>query len=1208
MAMHLSVRLAWHMNGWNGRVCQDPAANSYCVGQHSYPGEMIREQRDLSLEIPIAGQACPTGEGYIPPCVYGINAFGADDLAAYAHPPDFFQDGTKTRRWALPASTVCIWPYEVMYTDDVRRGERSYDYEKRLANANKYFAQFAPDKSLIIYYANYSNPFSEEERRKYVIVGISRLRALGETLFYENTSDRVKERYGGGFVWQMNVTSHYPSQGMRIPYHKYLDQPEILDQLAIFPENPRNFKYATREISDDGTLSIVERFLEVAAFLRDLDDDTEDWGARLKWLQSVIAELWIGRGLYPGLPKVLDYLEFQPAINWFVRRAEAGEEKEAKKEIFEILEGASDSGWAEEVPFEDLQRVQRQWALRQVEEQHMLKSTLPRMDLEVDQIEGILSTDRQNRCSISATLEEISQNPYLLSEQYVGMNADDQVSFRQIDHGMLPSPDLGGLRLADKDDWRRLRAVCVQTLKSERKHTFISTVNLLEDVNVRLKHLPDWKRQQFTDRYFEVDREGLAGALLFREIEDSHYVYLNSVYEDERAVEERFRELANRPGIALRSPMTIGNWHDFLFEPQSQFAAKQLGEYEEIISGQAEVCHQIFTQPLSVISGAAGTGKTTVIKAIIRAIEKAHGGGATFQLLAPTGKAADRMREATGKSASTLHSFLTSLGWLNENFTFKRVGGQREDTKNTLIVDEASMVDLELMAALIRSINWNSVQRLILVGDPSQLPPIGRGRVFADLIDWMGANHPISLGELNMNIRHLENRLENRGTGILDLASVYVRVPSSSVADLGHTAQAEAVLKRVQDGGEVDRDLRVIFWTGQDDLFAKLTETMVGDMVSDTGNEFDPDRPFEIWNQASQGNDGQRHPENQQVLSPYRGEAFGIDSLNQLLQEHAQGNMLNRIGTLDGITLFDKVIQFRNRGLSNPLWAYSLEERATEPVEIFNGELGFVKPHPFDKGSWKGKWFNFRRFQVEFARKPGLWVGYGSGLGKKPNGKFVPRQRVEENLELAYAISVHKSQGSEFRRIYFVVPKHKRALLSRELFYTGITRARTHCTLLIEEDISPLLAMRRLEASHILGIHSSLFEFREVPDEFLKMHQWYEEGKIHRALTGEMVRSKSEVIIANMLHQHEIPFRYEIPLYAPDGTFYLPDFTLSWRGQEWYWEHLGMLSDEDYRNHWNEKEDWYRSHGFHEHLITSEEAEGFDSQVVESIMQGALRI
>jgi exodeoxyribonuclease V alpha subunit len=85
------------------------------------------------------------------------------------------------------------------------------------------------------------------------------------------------------------------------------------------------------------------------------------------------------------------------------------------------------------------------------------------------------------------------------------------------------------------------------------------------------------------------------------------------------------------------------------------------------------------------------------------------------------------------------------------------------------------------------------------------------------------------------------------------------------------------------------------------------------------------------------------------------------------------------------------------------------------------------------------------------------------------------------------------------------------------------------------------------------------------------------------------VRSKSEVIIANMLFEREIPFKYEVPLYAPDGTFYLPDFSVMWRGEEWYWEHFGMMDDESYRHHNETKKKWYTKN-FPDRLIATYES------------------
>ena len=258
-----------------------------------------------------------------------------------------------------------------------------------------------------------------------------------------------------------------------------------------------------------------------------------------------------------------------------------------------------------------------------------------------------------------------------------------------------------------------------------------------------------------------------------------------------------------------------------------------------------------------------------------------------------------------------------------------------------------------------------------------------------------------------------------------------------------------------------------------------------------------------------------------------------------------------------------------------------------------------------DGTRWRSHNFRLSRFQVRFSRKEQLAVAYGRDLGfvmRRGRRQFLPEEKPEDNLELAYAISVHKAQGSEFDRVYFVVPKEKTALLSPELFYTGITRASRHCTILIQQDISPLLRMRRPESSHLIGINSSLFTFVPVPDgfELIRREGYLEEGRIHRALADVMVRSKSEVIIANMLFDREIAFLYEKPLYAPDGSFYLPDFTVLWRGEQYYWEHLGLVHRDEYRRHWETKKAWYEKH-FPGQLVTTEESGNLSHDVAEII-------
>jgi exodeoxyribonuclease V alpha subunit len=288
MGTHLTARLAWHDDGWNGHICRKPVENTYCVGCYSYPGQMIAERRDLAWEQAHAGQPIDTGE-HISPCIYSANAFGLKRLTAYSDPPDFFKDGTQTRRWELPPASVCVWPYEVMYADDLRQSGGGFDHDARRERASEFFLELLKDKSLIFYYANYSNPMTEDDAQRYLLVGLSRIKNVGEELMYAGCSEQTRQRFGGGFVWDRTITSHYPDQGLRLPYHAYREQPELMAKFAISPENPRICKFGSKHVSDDDALGLVEQFLESVETLQQIGDTTEDWAARKSWLQNLIA-------------------------------------------------------------------------------------------------------------------------------------------------------------------------------------------------------------------------------------------------------------------------------------------------------------------------------------------------------------------------------------------------------------------------------------------------------------------------------------------------------------------------------------------------------------------------------------------------------------------------------------------------------------------------------------------------------------------------------------------------------------------------------------------------------------------------------------------------------------------------------------------------------------------------------------------------------
>ena len=694
-----------------------------------------------------------------------------------------------------------------MYGEELRPNGR-YDYDLRRQRALDFFKTLEPNKTLVFYYANYSNPFSEGDVRRYAIVGISRLKSVGDELFYPNASQATRQKFGGAFVWQRNITSHYPDQGFRLPYHLFRDQPDVLENLLVVPENDQNFKYATRVITDDDALGLVERLRIVASELKSMGDHSEDWGEREEWLDSTIAELWQGRGLYPGLATVLDLLNFHEAIPFLKGEAAVGREREVRDWLFEFLDERRPEIPTLHIEPNRQRAIIRQWKLRSDDVRRVLRDVLPRFELTKAHMDEILGEGRSDH-GITASLSGVADNPYVLSEQFVGADPADRIAFRKIDHGMFPSPELGGEALIERDGWERLRALCVDHLRNSTEDTFVPADEVIHGVNEILSSVPQWKRHQFTERYLEVDAKELDEALVRRRNDDARgYLYLRDVFEDEREVERVLRMLAERGNIEIRTPINDALWRDYLTDPNNSIRELAPSEYEHVIATQALTCQKMFHRPLSVVTGAAGTGKTTVIRALTRAIERAHGSATAVQLLAPTGKAAERIRERTGRSALTIHSFLASLGWLNDNLTFRRTGGKREARFNTYVIDEASMMDLQLFATLVRSIDWAAVQRLILVGDANQLPPIGRGRVFADLIHWLEDRADAGLGILTENVRQLENRVLGQGTTLLDLSSFYTRpVRNDQDESQDGKHRFEGVLEQIQQAGDVDKDL-----------------------------------------------------------------------------------------------------------------------------------------------------------------------------------------------------------------------------------------------------------------------------------------------------------------------------------------------------------------------------------------------------------------
>lgn len=1163
--IHLSVRLAWHDDGWNGRICQAPHLNSSCV-VHDH----IRAARDDDKEKAAAGQHLAE-LNWLPPCSRDPGAWSPRGFRIMHRDP-VGREALLPIPEDIPPYTCTPAPYLWMREESVREicDQENFILEGP-RNANKqqgwvteptrqrallklFWSKVTPGSSLVFYYLRPGVPLDENARR--IVVGVGRISEIGTQLYFgnRNPSDELYP------IWSRAVSQNFPQEGVRLPYQEYLkaghDPANIICRLpnGLIPY----FSFVAEHVTDDVAVGVLERMIQCVTAVRNEGLVAGDWDGRLNWLNDALAEVWAGRGPFPGIGSVLQYLGCRrgTAYQRLELPALVRDNRSPWEHIVAVLEGHEEPLNAEYTP--DFENARRRWRVFGQSRQSLF-ATLARFELTEAQVERVANPDTRQNAGIMAAETDIIANPYLLYELDLGTNESEPIDLDAIDHGMRPEGDAARFipiaETAVHDDARRVRAVATAVLRhaAEQGDTVLPFSQLLTRI---ADHFPD-RRACRPDRDVFAAEADFHSEMLWLDMEhEPPLVALQSLQTHEKQIAQRVKRSARRTNAEPDPPI---DWEQAIRQglnptTEQHFAA---------VPGQARALAKIYRQRLSALIGGAGTGKTSVLKIFLDQVTTSE---RRPLLLAPTGKARVRLSSKTGRNAMTIHQFLLRQNWLRTNpFSLKMEGGDQGGAA-IVVIDECSMIPTDLFGTLIKALDFNKIKWLVLVGDPNQLPPIGAGRPFVDIVAWMRENAAECLAELRVTTRVVQDEAGARQSDALALADGY-RSDVNNPGDDTILAQ----LAQKQPGS----DIELHFWQNHAELQQRIKDTLAEHLQLDLNSD-KPDynilnRSFGISSKPAQ-QDSFELVEKWQLLSPVRGHPHGTDELNRIIQLTYKGGLIqscqNRwskspkpFGDQE-IVYTDKIIQVRNQG-----------RRAYPPGTgldyVANGEIGVVR------STGKGKKTS-DYLDIIFATQPGAAYRYYRG-------------EVNENLELAYALTIHKVQGSEFDYVFIIIPE-KAATLSRELIYTGLTRFSERVILLAEKDIATLQNLRRPAESDTLRRNTNLFDLSLRPDEAEGIP--YPERLIHRTSTGIMVRSKSEVIVAETLTRHGVSYEYEKKLPARDNPhdFRLPDFTVYFEGDVFYWEHLGMLSVPSYRARWLEKQQWYQANGYADQLLTSEDA------------------
>lgn len=1185
---HLSMRVPWRDRPWDERVCDHPLDNSSCILLAN-----IGRKRDDAYEIANAGVPFAQLDSGQLPCLSERATFMSSTgyrvtkthpysmnkvLKGHLQPTDVVMPGFAFEavpfRWlSRETFTSEIWsewnadydPGAEDKVDSVLSFKPGWimDGANQQAVIRQFFEPVVPGESLVFLYLKHS-PLQEESTRR-LLVGAARVLDCQSPGMWTHSGTPPFE----SSMWETAlVHSLRPAMedGILLPYQQLIplleEGQDVSAALAWAPQDADvEFSYVTEHVSDDTAIEALRSLQSAAEAMRALGLIVP--AKATSWLEDQLERLWQLRGSTPGLGSVLRYLGVEGGHR--VARALLGSLAESAGP-WPVLEAGflNPTAWPSEVAGAIPKSVGLIWGQLDLDSRDALR-LLSSMDIGTEQVRMLM----EGWTSIELGIADLVENPYNAS--ICTYRNPLHITFTTVDRAVFPATHVTWpsalpqrSRMDDLRHVHRVEALLVDVLHqcAEEGDTLAPQSDLISRANDITLTRPCEISEPLL-RAYGLDAESLSTGTTWTPIVDALLADGSPALklEDLALVKDTIvdamsaRRDARRfqPGFDPRVVIDASLPHVDKVDADEELARVEKS------AGLAEM----YSSRLSVLVGPAGTGKTTLLRALADLPDVRAKG---VLMLAPTGKARVQLQTKGGHNAQTLASFLIKKGGYDpDTGEYSAVDPAYKVDVGLVVIDEASMLTEEMLAATISALG--SVQRLVLVGDPRQLPPIGAGRPFLDVVEWL---RPDSFaGDKQVGPGYVELRVFRRQGGMdrddLALAAWF----GGGALPPG----ADAIWERLRAGVPM-ATLEHVTWS-KEGVIASLETVLERELAMDPSQEREnafkltyggtltDDGKYVNWETGEEG--AGFRCEDWQILSPTRSRTFGTVELNrhikrtlrtidlQSAQRHWGWRNPQPLGP-ELIVLGDKVMQTRNDSRAKA-WP-----KGAGIDYVANGEIGVVVGRASKSGNLPA--------QVEFSSQVGVTYSYW------------PSPTDDPKLELAWAVTVHKSQGSEFRTTILVLPS--RVAVSRELLYTALTRQTRKVVILHDGTVDDLALLTGPSRSETARRMTDLFR-DPLPRKVVVGEQThrFDGNLIHVATNNVMVRSKNEVIVADIL-ESVAPgrWRYERQVTGADGSYKLPDFTIDTAaGEQVFWEHLGMLNNPRYARDWESKKRWYAANG-----------------------------